>query len=54
MPLEAPTFRARGDLLMRAGIPLSRPFHGTGAAAGVLLASDFASQVFSLTQEVTP
>jgi len=54
MPLEAPVFRARGDLLMTAGLPLTRPFHGTGAAAGILLGGDFTSQIFVLTQEVSP
>jgi alpha-galactosidase len=51
MPLEAPSFRARGDLLMSAGLPLTRPFHGTGAAEGILLAGDWATQVFVLTRE---
>jgi alpha-galactosidase len=54
MPLEAPSFRARGDLLMSAGLPLTRPFHGTGAAPGILLAGDWATQLFVLTKEGTP
>lgn len=54
MPLEAPNFRARGDLLMSAGLPLTRPFHGTGAAAGILLGGDFTSQLFTLNQEDFP
>lgn len=53
LPLDSPSYMAPGDLLMGPGLKLSRPFHGTGSAPGILVAGDFSSQIFVLTKETS-